>query len=429
MISSQIALVLALASANGQVPCDQAACDVSQPVVEQVVQQQDIDVADVIETPQAEVADGVAAGEPAANPSEMPEPTLPADAATVAQGEVSATEVESVGGELVQPAEGQIIVTGNAGAPKGDPAEEINVAAFETVQKIDDAVVAPVADAYDKGMPKPVRTGLRNFLRNLGEPINFLNFMLQLKVGKAAETLGRFAINSTVGVAGLMDPASKKPFNLPYRSNGFANTLGYYGVGPGPYLYLPFIGSTTVRDLFGRGVDLAVLPTAIGAPFNNPLYSIPMASLNTLETRILIDDQIRVVRDECGDPYAGTRDIYLITRQIEIDSLRGKQSKALADLTERLSLNCDIDAVRAAYSDLSAIDPMVEADAVEPVAVSEEATGDVMVEEVDGGAAAMSEAAEPVAPVIEFVSEPVVQPLSSDTATDTAQPAELSLAA
>ena len=76
----------------------------------------------------------------------------------------------------------------------------------------------------------------------------------QGKVGKAFETLGRLAINSTVGVGGLFDVAGKKA-DLPYRRNGFANTLGYYGVKPGAYLFLPLIGPTTVRDLVGGAID------------------------------------------------------------------------------------------------------------------------------------------------------------------------------
>src|SRR3546814_2446438 len=91
--------------------------------------------------------------------------------------------------------------------------------------------------------------GLGNALRNISEPVNFLNFLLQFKIGKAAETLGRFVVNTTFGVGGLVDVAKTKPFNLPYRRNGFANTLGFYGVEPGPYFYLPLVGPTTLRDM------------------------------------------------------------------------------------------------------------------------------------------------------------------------------------
>ncbi|WP_341712530.1 VacJ family lipoprotein [Erythrobacter sp.] len=279
------------------------------------------------------------------------------DAAVVAQSDQdSPAPVEEVAppAEAIlleeQPVEGStdetIVVTG--GTPEGDPAQRFNASTFETVQKIDDAVVAPLAEAYDEGVPKPVRSGLRNFLRNLGEPINFLNFMLQLKPGRAMKSLGRFAINTTIGIAGLFDPASKAPFKLKHESNGLANTLAFYGVGPGPYLYLPFIGSTTVRDLFGRVVDLSIIPAVAGKPFSEPVYAISAGALNSLESRILIDEQIKSVRDQCGDAYSATRDIYLIGRQLEIDGLRGRESEELGELVERLKVNCDISVIRAA---------------------------------------------------------------------------------
>src|SRR3546814_16310736 len=79
--------------------------------------------------------------------------------------------------------------------------------------------------------------------------------MLQFKPGKAMETAGRFTINTTLGVAGLFDVAKRKPFFLPYRPNGLANVLGYYGVGPGPYLSLPIAGPPTLRDITGDTWD------------------------------------------------------------------------------------------------------------------------------------------------------------------------------
>src|SRR3546814_462964 len=119
-------------------------------------------------------------------------------------------------------------------APPGDPLQNVNIEAFQVAQSVDKALVGPIAKGYEGGVPKPIRDGLGNALRNLREPINFLNFLFQFKIGKAVETVGRFAINSTIGVAGIFDVAKKPPVNLPYRPNGFANTLGFYGVEPGP---------------------------------------------------------------------------------------------------------------------------------------------------------------------------------------------------
>lgn len=225
---------------------------------------------------------------------------------------------------------GEIVVTGRRASPE-DPLQELNATSFEVTQGFDKAIVAPVAFAYKDVMPRPIRSGLRNFLKNLSEPIVFLNFMLQLKPGKAAETVGRFAINTTLGWAGLIDVAKRQPFNLPYRRNGFANTMGYYGVKPGPYFYLPLVGSTTLRDFIGNRLDLLILPMALGGPFRKPKYMIPAAILGELDHRIEFDDELRKLR-ATGDPYVAARTYYLQKRQAEIDALhgRGDTSKAVS---------------------------------------------------------------------------------------------------
>ena len=219
------------------------------------------------------------------------------------------------------PDAGEIVVQGRGSVP-GDPMQQLNAQSFEAVQAVDKAVVEPAAKAYKKGLPKPVRSGLRNFLNNLREPVVFLNYMLQLKPGKAAETLGRFTINTTIGGVGLFDVAKKRPFNLPRRANGFANTLGYYGVKPGPYFYLPLVGPTTLRDVIGVSLDQFVVPFAFGKPFNRPAYVIPTSVVGQLDDRVQFDDQLRELH-ESEDPYVATREFYLKRRQAEIDALHG----------------------------------------------------------------------------------------------------------
>jgi phospholipid-binding lipoprotein MlaA len=225
-----------------------------------------------------------------------------------------------------------IIVTARPDSQPGDPMLQLNAQSFEVVQDVDEALVGPVAMAYKDAVPKPVRHGIRNFLRNLTEPIVALNFLLQLKPGKAAETVGRFAINSTLGIGGLFDIAKRDPFKLPYRRNGFANTLGYYGVEPGAYLFLPLIGPTTVRDLAGGVVDGLLLPTVAGAPFNDPYFTLPAATLSALQGRIQIDEQLNALRNQSRDPYLAARDFYLKRRQAEIDALKGKVAYPDGDL-------------------------------------------------------------------------------------------------
>ncbi|PZU58896.1 MAG: hypothetical protein DI547_08995 [Sphingobium sp.] len=262
-----------------------------------------------------------------ASVQETPAPAQPTTAPPAAPETSGARSAATQEGQPAQPpAEEQdsIVVTGRGSPPPTDPLQDINAKTFKVTQDVDKAVVAPVADVYENGIPRPIRRGLGNFLSNLTEPVVFLNYLLQLKPGKATETLGRFTVNTTIGIAGLLDVAKKKPFNLPYRPNGFANTFGYYGIKPGPYFYLPLIGPTTLRDLTGTLIDKMVLPIAVGSPFNKPAYAIPAVVISTLNDRIGIDTELRRMRAESSDPYATTREYYLERRHIEIEALHGR---------------------------------------------------------------------------------------------------------
>ena len=256
--------------------------------------------------PQLAVAADVVAGPQDAAPSALPSGTAP-------QSSGQADDVQD------------IVVTGEKGAPKGDPLEQINAKSFAAVQSVDKAVIEPVAKAYNEGLPRPVRKGLRNFFSNLGEPIVAAAYLVQFKPGKAVETAGRFGVNSTLGFVGLFDVAKRKPFNLPHRDNGIANTLGYYGVGPGPYMYLPIVGPTTLRDIIGDTADKMILPFALGQKFFKPAYVIPATILNQLGERAAFDETIVAIRKE-DDPYTVYKTLYLKQRQAEIDALHGRVS-------------------------------------------------------------------------------------------------------
>jgi len=277
-----------------------------------------------------------------------------------------------------------IVVTGEGADPQKDPLENVNIQAYELTRDIDKAFVEPIADVYEEDLPSPVRKGLRNFLRNLMEPVNALNYLLQLKLGKALETVGRFAINTTVGVAGLFDVAKKEPFNLPYRRNGFANTLGYYGVGPGPFLVLPLVGATTLRDLLGSGIDQSILPFAVGKPFNTPYYAIPAYTVNSLEFRIEFDERIGQINDS-DDPYYALRESYLCNREADIAALKNQPPPR----------DCSIEAIMRGPEPAQSLVPQ---DTLENASI-----GETMAVEL-----------EPEPPAIIYVSEEVVQPLPAD---------------
>ncbi|WP_310535357.1 VacJ family lipoprotein [Novosphingobium sp.] len=250
-----------------------------------------------------------------ANPAIPAEPSLPLVAEAAVQTAPPPSEETAAGPD-------EIVVSARQDVPE-DPGQAINVEAFKAVTAVDNALVAPLAMGYKKVLPSPARTGLRNVLRNLTEPVNFLNFMLQLKPGKAAETVGRFAVNSTVGVAGLIDVAKSKSINLPYRPNGFGNTFGYYGVGAGPYMFLPVIGPTSARDLVGWVLDKSFLPSVAGAPFNTSPYALGTGVVKSLDDRIELDDKFKEFH-ATGDPYVAEREWYLAKRRDEIEALHGR---------------------------------------------------------------------------------------------------------
>ena len=257
---------------------------------------------------------------------------------------------------------------------RGDPLEGLNRRFFRLNDRLDHAVFRPAALGYRHVVPRPVRSGLRNFFANLTEPIVFLNFLLQLKPGKAAETLGRFALNTTVGIGGLVDVAKAPPFKLPHRDNGFGSTLGRYGVGPGPYLYLPFAGPTTLRDLLGGQADRLVLPfTVQQPPFDTYEYQVPKAVITGLDARAEADPELTALFAGAVDPYATLRSVFLQNRAGEIERLRhgGRTSTAPATdgLDDPLADPASPGAARPAPAELAdpLADPAAPASAAQPL--------------------------------------------------------------
>ncbi|MEN2792823.1 MlaA family lipoprotein [Sphingomonas oligophenolica] len=228
----------------------------------------------------------------------------------------------------------------HAGHAPGDPLEGFNRVMFAIHQRVDRAVFRPVALGYRHTVPRPVRSGLRNFFHNLGEPLVFLNDLLQLKPGRAARTMTRFLINSTIGIGGLVDVAKQPNFGLPHHANGFGDTLGYYGVGPGPYIFLPLVGPTTLRDFIGGQGEGFVIPAAVGNPFDRWEYQMPKAVITGLDIRAESDDDFKALLESAVDPYATLRSVYLQDRAGEIEGLhsgRRRASSAANPLDDPLS--------------------------------------------------------------------------------------------
>ncbi len=262
--------------------------------------------------------------------SSLPIPFAPRATDVPAKAEVPATAsvemasaAETGHTHVTEP--GEIVVTSRARNVPGDPLQALNFASFQITQAVDEAVVRPAAMAYSRIVPEPIRLGVRNFLDNLQQPVVFANFLLQHKIGKAAETFVRFGINSTIGVLGLFDFAKRKPFSLPNRKNGFGYTMGFYGIKSGPFLFLPVVGPTTARDLVGLVLDRLLLPIAIGRAFRKPQVALPLAVLGQLDQRDQFDEKIEALKGDTSGFYTATREEYLKDRQAYIDELRSKR--------------------------------------------------------------------------------------------------------
>ena len=210
--------------------------------------------------------------------------------------------------------------------PASDPLEGFNRISFEVSMALDKALIRPAAMVYKTVVPKPLRDGVRNGLSNLGEPIVFVNDLLQGKPVRALRTLGRFLLNSTLGLGGLFDIAREKKFNLPHHANSFGNTLGFYGVGPGPYIYLPILGPTTLRDLVDQAEG-----EATGAVVNNPVFrdeqGVALTIAGGLDQRVENDTALKALLEDAVDPYATFRETWLQDRQGEIAGLKAPDGK------------------------------------------------------------------------------------------------------
>lgn len=210
----------------------------------------------------------------------------------------------------------------------GDPLEGFNRAMFGIHQTLDKALYRPAAMGYKHIVPKPARSGLRNFFSNLTEPVAFANYLLQLRFGKALRPFARFLVNSTIGLGGLIDVAKSKPIHIPHKSNTFGDTLAYYGVGPGPYLFLPLVGPSTLRDILGGPVDGAILPVAIGKPFTDWRYQVASAVITGLDLRAESDPELRALFGGAVDPYATLRSVWLQNRAAEVLDLHQHEGGA-----------------------------------------------------------------------------------------------------
>jgi len=197
-------------------------------------------------------------------------------------------------------------------ATEYDPFEKVNRVTFGFNVALDHAVLKPLASGYDNFTPKVAKTGVRNFFNNPDDVRVGVNDLLQLKFTQAAKDFGRFAVNSTVGVAGLFDVA-EPAFNLHKNRQDFGKTLAHWGVGSGPYLVLPIIGPSTARDALGFSVDTVADPIESIDHVSSRNSLLATKSTDRRADYPLFDDLI------IGDAYLFVRGIYLQSREYAIN--------------------------------------------------------------------------------------------------------------
>ena len=193
---------------------------------------------------------------------------------------------------------------------ENDPFEGWNRAMFSFNQEADKYVLKPLAEGYQAITPAPVRKGVSNFFNNLGEPITAVNSVLQAKPGKAARSLTRFVFNTTFGLLGIFDVAGA--MGIEREKEDLGQTLAYWGVGSGPYLVLPILGPSNLRDLGGRVVDRPLNPVS----WQDEVGMTEVLFTDGIQTRAQL---LGVEPKSVGDPYVLMRSAYEQRRRYEIN--------------------------------------------------------------------------------------------------------------
>ena len=288
------------------------------PVADTVVPASTAADAPAADTGTVEAAPAAAADDATATVTPPPADTAETDAATAAAA-------AAPGGDDDFDA-----LYGNAGTAATtaayDPWEPLNRRVHRFNVGVDNVIARPLATAYTHVVPRFARTGVSNFFSNIRSPVTILNQLLQGRPDDAWDTLGRFLMNSTVGIGGLFDPASKAM--VPNRREDFGQTLGAWGWRRSRYVELPFFGPRTVRDVFGLAGDMPLSPMRT---IEEDKIRIALQGLQLVDTRaqlMAVDD----LRSSAVDEYALVRDAWLQRRNYQIENdLRGKRERGSDD--------------------------------------------------------------------------------------------------
>jgi phospholipid-binding lipoprotein MlaA len=208
-----------------------------------------------------------------------------------------------------------------------DPLERLNRFTYRFNARFDEHVFLPVANGYRR-IPGPVRAGVHNFFRNLAEVTSTVNYGLQWRLGSGARSLGRFVINSTIGIGGLFDVATR--FKLSNEQTGFGATLSTWGVPPGPYLVVPLLGPSTLRDGFGflgdYGIEYGI--NVVNLYRGDKTYALGV--VNAIDQRAAID--FRYYGSGSPFEYETIRFLYVHRDLIQDEALRARGRHKPKDL-------------------------------------------------------------------------------------------------
>ena len=213
-----------------------------------------------------------------------------------------------------------LLVAGCASAPPEDPLEPFNRSMFSFNEKLDNAVLKPVAKGYVTVTPAPVRTWVSNFFGNLQDPWIGINNLLQGKPAAALNDIMRFVFNTTLGIGGLLDIASEA--GMPKHDEDFGQTLGVWGVKEGPFIVLPLFGPRTMRDAVALPLDMAG-ESPWTQPYGNPIVHdekvrYGLSGMKLIDSRARLLGVERTLDEGTLDKYRYARDFYLQQRRFKV---------------------------------------------------------------------------------------------------------------
>ena len=222
-----------------------------------------------------------------------------------------------------------VVLAGCATGPDRDPRDPLepwNRAVYKFNDKVDQVVARPVASAYRRVVPGGIRDRVRNFFANIADPLIGVNNFLQGKIEDGITDWARFVFNSTFGLFGIHDVASQ--MGLEKHNEDFGQTLGRWGASPGPYLVLPFLGSSDLRDGIGTGVDIYADPLSEVRPRD---LEYGLWGLRLVQTRADLLEASRILEQAALDKYTFQRDAYLQRRRSLVYDGHPPREKELED--------------------------------------------------------------------------------------------------